>query len=126
MPETKKNRVRVKCPRCVGRPREQKEGLVSSNRLLLAGCWTGSQGPAQQTYGHRVNEAVARPEWPSSRMLGALGRKLSSFLHLSESLRRLRGGGRTQKIQRKQIWLVQRWSREALCADRSPGSETSL
>lgn len=55
----------------------------------------GIPGPAQQTYGHRVDEAVAGPAWPASRVLGALGRKRSSVLHLSENLLSRRGGGRT-------------------------------
>ena len=83
--------MRGKRPTCALRLLEQREGLVTSDLLLLAGSWEGSQGPAQHTYSHRVDEAVARPEWLSSGMLRALGRKLSSLPPLSEQLLSLRG-----------------------------------
>lgn len=113
-------------PQMCGQAEGTKGRPCFSGPLALGRQLEGIPGPAQQTDGRRVEEAVARPAWPASRVLRDLGRMLSSFLHLSKGLLSLRGGGRTQEIQRKQLWLVQRRPREVLDADRRPGMGASL
>ena len=104
-----------------GRPREQRDVCVSWPWLLTS-SWEGSQRPAKPL---RAADIWSEGGWGCSQARGGSGRKFSSFLFSfflkTSRVWAGRGVGRSQKIQRKQLWFVQEKPLELLEVARRPG-----